>query len=400
VNDVARNVVLEHARIVAHDSARDGQLAFSEGCVAENSFGALRIDLHGDCVFPGFINAHDHLQLNAIPRLEHAEPFPNSYAWIDAFDAHRRRARVVSAVAVAIDMRMRQGALKNVLAGATTVAHHDPWHSAFDDTDFPVDVVRRYGWAHSLGLGLGLATDGGATRYGPGVRESFCATAADAPWMIHLAEGTDDGANDELTQLDAMECLAANTVVIHGVGLRATDIDRIIAQGAGAVWCPSSNLEMLGATLDPRSLFDARRLALGTDSRLTGARDLLDEVALAAANSDLAPNELLRLVTSDASGVLRLSDRGALSVGQRADCVIIRALEDPYEGLLRTDRSAIRAVVRGGAPVIADPDFADWFAFSGTPTVAVTLDGRRKLMAEWLACPSVVALEPGLSIVL
>ena len=40
-----------------------------------------RIDLRDHAVFPGLVNAHDHLQLNAIPRLPVHEPFPNSYAF-------------------------------------------------------------------------------------------------------------------------------------------------------------------------------------------------------------------------------------------------------------------------------------------------------------------------------
>jgi len=38
------------------------------------------------------------------------------------------------------DTRHRHGALKNLLAGVTTVAHHDPWHAAFDELEFPVGV--------------------------------------------------------------------------------------------------------------------------------------------------------------------------------------------------------------------------------------------------------------------
>src|SRR5262249_41594835 len=138
-------------------------------------------------------------------------------------------------------------------------------------------------------------------RYGPPVVMSFAATPEQRPWIVHLAEGTDAVAAAELSRLDALGCLAANTVLVHGAGLSVADVERVVAGGAAVVWCPSSNLGMLGRTLNPRRLFDAGRLALGSDSRLTGARDMLDELRVAAAHSDLAPRELLRLATSDAS---------------------------------------------------------------------------------------------------
>src|SRR6202035_2097726 len=99
-----------------------------------------------------------------------------------------------------------------------------------------------------------------------------------------------------------------NTVLIHAVGLGDADVVDILRAGAGVVWCPSSNLALLGQTISPRrlrALFDAGCLALGTDSRLTGARDLLAELEVAAAHSDFSPRELLQLVTGHARSLRR-----------------------------------------------------------------------------------------------
>jgi cytosine/adenosine deaminase-related metal-dependent hydrolase len=107
---------------------------------------------------------------------------------------------------------------------------------------------------------------------------------------------------------------------------------------------------------------------------------------------------LLRLVTCDATRILRLPDRGALDSGQRADCTIVRAGADPYRSLFDAGRADIRAVVRGGVPVVADPDFAEWFAYCGVDVTRIRLDGRPKLMARALARSSAMALEPGLEL--
>ncbi|WP_285406548.1 amidohydrolase family protein [Luteibacter sp. ME-Dv--P-043b] len=349
---------------------------------------SYRVDLRDHLVFPGLINAHDHLHINGVPPLQHAAPFPNSYAWIEAFQAHFADPAVAAALAVPKAARLRHGALKNLLAGTTFVAHHDPAHAVFDAEDFPVGVLRGFGWSYALG----------GPDYGPPVNESFAACATDRPWMIHLAEGTDEVAGSELTRLDALGCLASHTVLIHGVGLGADDVDRVIDAGAAVVWCPSSNRALLGRTLDPHRLHEAGRLALGTDSRVSGSRDLLEELRVAGSRDGLAASSLLALVTTDAARILRTPGRGELVHGAHADMVIVEDRGGPAaRSLLNASRAELRAVVRGGLPRIADPDFADWFDAAGVETVAVTLDGRPKLLDRTLADPAVLALEPGLA---
>jgi len=350
---------------------------------------AWRIDLRDHLIFPGLINAHEHLHVNAVPPLPADATFANSYAWIAAFQAHFAEPAVAAALRLPKALRLRHGALKNLLAGVTCVAHHDPWHPALDALDFPVALLRDYGWSYALGW----------PGYGPPVPTSFAATPAGRPWMIHLAEGTDAIAQAELAQLDRLGCLAANSVLVHGVGLRERDIDRVIASGAAVVWCPTSNRRLLGRTLDPRRLCAAGRLALGSDSRLSGARDLLEEMRDIAARGELAPAQILALSTTAAARILRLPGRGHLAPGARADLVIVEDRGGAARSLVELGRSDIRAVVRDGVPCIADPDFAEWFAVAGMDTVPALLDGRPKLLAAPLAEPDLLALEPGLELV-
>ena len=396
---------LRHLQLILPDRISAAPLHIGGAHVgAAASPGAWELDLRDHLVFPGLINAHDHLQLNNIPRLPAHPPFPNSYAWVAAFQSHLRDPAVAAAVSRSSALRHWQGGLKNLLCGATSVAHHDPWHPVLDHPDFPVHLLRHGGWSHSLGLGIQTEEVRGVAQfpcYGPPVAASFAATPPGQPWIIHLAEGTDAVAAAELAQLDGIGCLAANTVLVHAVGLSDPDIGRAIERGASVVWCPASNMSLLGRTIDPGRLFTANRLALGSDSRISGGWDLLDELRVAAEQSDLAPADLLALVTTAASRVLAWPEVGGLDPGQRADLLIVRDPgSDPYQALLDTRRSAIRAVVRGGAPVITDLDFAEWFAVCGVGTVQVVLDGRPKLLARALLGPDgAAALEPGLELV-
>ncbi|XRD86176.1 amidohydrolase family protein [Dyella acidisoli] len=379
-----------HAAAVTSDGVSRATVSISAGRIASSvASSAYQVDLRDHLIFPGLINAHDHLHVNAVPPLPAHAPFPNSYAWIAAFQAHFATPEVVAALQMPKALRLRHGALKNLLAGITCVAHHDPWHPMLDEDDFPIALLRDYGWSYALGW----------PDYGPPLQESFAATPPDHPWLIHLAEGTDAVAQAELALLDQFGCLASNSVLIHGVGLSEQDIERVIARGAAVVWCPGSNLALLGRTLDPRRLCAVGRLALGSDSRLSGARDLLQELAGVIDRYELSTMQLLQLVTTQAAQILRMPSRGHLSPGAHADMVIVEDLGgDPMHSLVGIERSQIRAVLREGVPRITDPDFAEWFAEAGVDAVPVLLDGKPKLLAKSLAEPALMALEPGLEL--
>ena len=109
------------------------------------------VDLQGDRVLPGLINAHDHLQLNSLPRPEPAKRYRHVRDWISEVDASRRSDPAFEAsVAVARDERLLIGGVKNLLSGVTTVAHHDPLYPFLSNSNYPTGVVRDYGWSHSL----------------------------------------------------------------------------------------------------------------------------------------------------------------------------------------------------------------------------------------------------------
>ena len=349
--------------------------------------GDLRVDLGGDRLLPGLINAHDHLQLNALPRLKYRDTYSRATEWIaDIGPRLQVDPMFMANGAVPRDQRLLIGGIKNLLSGVTTVAHHDPCYDPLLERGFPVRVLSDYGWSHSLPL------DGAEA-----VRRSFRQTPSHWPWIIHAAEGIDDAARAEFDQLDALGCLQSNTVLVHGVALDERRQRRLIATGAALVWCPTSNLHLFDRTPDIRALFDARRLALGSDSRISGQRDLLAELRVARNVSALDEAEIESLVTDRAAEVLRLPDRGILAPGAFADLVVLPA-GLPLSQAVRAD---IRLVLVGGVPRYADPDLARAFG-SDADLVEVRVDGRRKFLAR----PLVDALrgarihEPGLATLL
>jgi cytosine/adenosine deaminase-related metal-dependent hydrolase len=261
------------------------------------------------------------------------------------------------------------GGIKNLLSGVTTVCHHNPLYRPLR-YGFPIRVVKRYRWSHSLLLD------------GEEVLREYRRTPKNWPWIIHLAEGTDAEAATELDHLDRLGCLATNTIIVHGVGLRAADRAKLLVTGGALIWCPSSNYFMLGRTAEVGALSDAGRAALGSDSRLSGEGDLLAELKVAYKTKQVGVNKLFRMVTSDAAAILRLPHAGRIAKGLLADVTIFSSRHDkPFDSIVAARRRDIRLVMIRGRPLIGDPDMAPVFAATRIAAEKVCVDGCEKLLA-------------------
>lgn len=362
--------------------------------------GDMVVDLNGAFVLPGLINAHDHLELNHYGLLKRRDRYDNATAWIDDLrPALRNDPSIRAGQTHPLAARLFIGALKNLLSGVTTVAHHNPLYREIGRS-FPVHVLRRYGWAHSLTLEHRPV--GARGEPGGDVRERCLSTPPDVPFMVHAAEGIDQAAADELARLDELGCLRPNTVIVHGIAMTDRDWQRVLERGASLVWCPASNDFLFGSTAGVRAHLDAngqswRHICLGSDSRISGSRDLLDELRIAAARG-ISAEELLRMVTEVAARILRLADAGRIALGLPADLVVLPPIgSTPAEALVRSARRDVALVTMGGRPVLGCPTLSAVFVARRTPAQPVSIDEAERLVSCRLAhaiarCP---IEEPG-----
>jgi hypothetical protein len=318
-----------------------GRAAMSAGTVSRRevkvrSQSKFRVDASGYMIFPGLINAHDHLEFNLYPRLGRG-PYANSKAWSeDIYFPDREPIR--TQLCVPKRVRLVWGGIKNLVSGATTVCHHNCRDDATLDDNFPVRVVKKFGWAHSLD-------------FSRDVMERYRATPRSWPFILHLGEGTDDHGREEIFRLHEMGALGDRTVLVHGVGLTGKGLALARSCGTALIWCPTSNLFMLGRTLTASVLRGGMRVALGSDSALTADGDLLDELRAGRRSARVDSEMLYRMVTDGARAVLRLGETPG-------DVVLFRdAGLGPAETLLNGGWPEL--VVVGGRIRLAAAGFAE-----------------------------------------
>jgi len=315
-------------------NARNHSIALADGKIAPaNGRYDLVLELPAAEIRPGLINAHDHLHRNHYGRLGRPN-YQNARQWGQDIQVRYRR-RIAERRLKPRREALEAGAWKNLFAGVTTVVHHDAWEADFEQ-NFPLRVVQIRN-ADSLPMTPDVSILRG-----------------DGAYCLHLAEGIDAGAADEVHWLEDVGLLDHRLIAVHGVGMDEAGVAAFRRSGAALVWCPSSNLFLFGRTAPAALLRDGLDVLLGSDSRLTGEGDLLDEIQCARSLGALDDARLEAAVGAVAARRLGLIEP-SLEYGAPADLVLLT------RPLLEARAEHVALVLVDGIPRVARPDVAAIF---------------------------------------
>lgn len=333
--------------------------------------GPADINLNGFLILPGFVNAHDHLQFALFPRMGNP-PYRNYIDWGD--DIHRSFPEVIATLhAIPKAIRLWWGGIRNLLCGVTTVCHHDPLWPELQREDFPVRVIREYGWAHSLALGGDL-------------RQARHATPEGRPFIVHACEGIDQIARNELQGLDRLGLLDDTAVLVHGLAMDREGAELIRRRRVSLIVCPSSNKFLYGKVLSTSIFNRIENLALGSDSPLTAEGDLLDEARFAMRLLDISPSTAYQMVTTAPAAILRLGDaQGSLKESGLADLIAVRDTgQDAADRLKTLSMHDVELVMIGGIVKLVSEDILGRLPLSAKRGLEpLSIDGS----IRWLRAP-------------
>jgi cytosine/adenosine deaminase-related metal-dependent hydrolase len=329
------------------------------------------IDLPGYLLLPGLINAHDHLEFGLFPNLG-SGPYQNSVEW--AKEIHRNHAALIARHRkVPKAVRLWWGAIRNLLCGVTTVCHHNPLSRELLSADFPVRVLSRFGWAHSLEMD-------------PNLIHNFDHTPPNFPFMLHAAEGVDAKSAQEIFDLDRMEVLDERTVLVHGLALNPKSVALLNRRRSTLVVCPTSNQFLFHCAPSSTLIKSVNTVVLGSDSPLTSAGDLLSEISFARNQIGLDSNSLYEMVTDRSANVLRLRNgEGRPKSGSIADFIAVQDKKlSPAETLAQLTFDQVELVILAGRTQLASPALYDRLSESQRSGLQpLSVDGH----VRWLRAP-------------
>jgi cytosine/adenosine deaminase-related metal-dependent hydrolase len=286
------------------------------------------IDCVGLLAIPGLINSHDHLDFNCFSPLG-TKVYQHYTEWGRHIHSSYKN-EINKVLQIPAPLRTAWGIYKNLLAGVTTVVNHGqsqnidlPLINILQDAQNLHSVMFQENWKWQLN--------------NPLLRHKTC--------VIHAGEGTNEAAFEEINQLLRWNLLRKKIIAVHGLAMTAAQAKKIY----GLVWCPESNRVLFNRHAAVASLQQHTKIALGTDSTLTGHWSIWHHLRLARSLQQLSDGALFETVNKTPARLWKLNT-GKLEAGKDADIVLIKPNSNAsdWDGLYNADPSSIQLVIHKG----------------------------------------------------
>jgi len=295
----------------------------------------LSIKFNDVIAFPGLINSHDHLEFNLFPKLGN-NIYKSYMEW--GPDIYKQNKEVISEIKkVPKQLRAEWGLYKNLINGITTVVHHG---EQFNFEDPVINIFKECYSLHSVQLERNLKLK---------LNNPF---SGKWPVVIHVGEGTDPYAHEEINKLIKWNFLKKNLIAVHGVAMDTSQAKKFKA----LIWCPDSNLFLLNATARINELKNDVKIIFGTDSTISASWNLWDQIRVARNLNLLSDREIFYSLTEVPSLVWKLNNKGTLKEGKTAD-IVVAAMKDKSNSMksfFQTNPEDILLIIKSGEIILFD----------------------------------------------
>lgn len=319
----------------------------------EQSTDQMQLTLDDAIIFPGLINAHDHLDFNLFPAL--GSKTYNNYTEWGKHIHETYKSEIDAVLKVPIELREEWGVYKNLLCGVTTVVNHgaqikinEPLITVFEDNQSLHSVAFEEKWKAKLNNPLRI-------------RETV---------TIHTGEGTDGRARTEIDELIRWNIWRRPIVAVHGVAMT----EEKAKQFKAVIWCPDSNYFLLNKTARVDLLKHRTKILFGTDSTLTGGWNIWNHIRLARKTKMLTDQELFDSLTSNPALIWT-------DIANKTDAVVAKrnGKETYLQSFFNTDPADILLIIKQGRVILFDEVLLPQLHDTGLEEFSViTINGTTK----------------------
>src|SRR6185437_877220 len=333
---------LNNVNIIGGEGLQSIQIADGKiKCITtENKFSVkreeIKIEFQNAIAFPGLINSHDHLDFNLFP--ETGNRIYNNYTeW--GKDIHCQNKEAINEVLkIPQSLRIQWGLYKNLLNGITTVVNHgekihipDPFITVLQDLH---SLQFEKNWKLKLN--------------NPFVKKR--------PYVIHVGEGTDEMAHEEINTLIKRNFFNKSLFAVHGVAMNPEQSKNF----EGLFWCPASNYFLLNKTADIKKLKTKTSILFGTDSTLTASWNLWEHLRMARETKMMTDEELFQTLTKNPAEKWKQKNIGAISINNDADVVIAKSyVNKDLDAFYSINSEDILLILHQGAVRLFDEEIKD-----------------------------------------
>ena len=295
---------------------------------------SLQLNFKNALAFPGLVNSHDHLDFNLFPAL--GGRIYNNYTEWGKHLHENFKPEIAKVLQIPAVLRAQWGVYKNLLAGVTTVVDHGEKTGLRNS---PITIFENSHCLHSVKF---------QKHWRIKLNNPF---KGNLPVNIHIGEGTDYAAYNEIEQLTKWNFLGKSLIGVHAVAMTEQQAKAFKA----VVWCPESNYFLLNKTASVDLLKKQTKVLFGTDSTLTGNWNIWQHLELARETGLLSDEELYQTINKSAAEIWQLNS-GEITEGKDADIVIanIHHHKKDYDAFFETAPADILLVMHKGEVKLFD----------------------------------------------
>jgi len=357
------NAVVLSGKIVVPDQIIDGKVVIQGsdiacvGATCTEPAGATSFTVTDGFIFPGFVDAHNHVAYNVLGKFAPPHLFQNRGQWQRTPDYKTFKApyNEIRDKGLACEM-IKYGEMKALISGITTIQGTSPASPCIET------LVRNAENRNGLGVDSRLIR---TYILDIGSFDQTIDFSVTKSFVVHLAEGIDQKSRDEFAILKKKGLLKPQTAIIHGTAFEDAEFEEMGRIGAKLIWSPQSNLALYGKTTQiPLALNHGVNVSLGVDWNPTGSDDIFQELRVAArVNQEqfggaIPKSNWIKMITSNPAAALALDSKiGKLASGLKADITVLAASDpDPADSLLKTHLPDVQMVWVGGELLYGDAD--------------------------------------------